>query len=157
MVVTMSETMFQDYLDSPLGIVTVTSRDGVSICDISFAQPQQYPSCAVTKTAQQQLTEYFSGQRNHFDLPLNAQGTLFQQRVWRQLQTVAYGNTASYADIARAIDNPKGVRAVGMANSRNPIAIVVPCHRIIGANGTLTGYAGGLDKKEWLLRHERAL
>lgn len=153
----MSATMFQDYLDSPLGIVTVNSRDGVSICDISFAPPQQLPSCSVTKAAKQQLVEYFSGQRHHFDLPLNAQGTAFQQRVWQQLQTVDYGNTASYADIARAIDNPKGVRAVGMANSRNPIAIVVPCHRVIGANGTLTGYAGGLDKKEWLLRHEGVL
>jgi methylated-DNA-[protein]-cysteine S-methyltransferase len=107
--------------------------------------------------AAQQLTEYFNGSRTTFELPLAPAGTAFQQQVWRALLDISYGHTACYGDIARAINNPKGVRAVGLANSRNPIAIIIPCHRIIGANGTLTGYAGGLDKKEWLLRLENAL
>ncbi|WP_305879902.1 methylated-DNA--[protein]-cysteine S-methyltransferase [Simiduia sp. 21SJ11W-1] len=101
-----------------------------------------------------QLAEYFAGRRQEFDLPLAARGTAFQQQVWAALTAVPLGATASYGDIAAGIGKPKAVRAVGAANGRNPIAIVVPCHRVIGANGTLTGYAGGLARKQWLLRHE---
>ncbi|MBW7935431.1 MAG: methylated-DNA--[protein]-cysteine S-methyltransferase, partial [Gemmatimonadaceae bacterium] len=90
-------------------------------------------------------------------LPLAPTGTAFQQRVWKALREVPFGKTASYGDIARRIGNPKGVRAVGLANGRNPISIVVPCHRVIGSDGSLTGYGGGLDRKQWLLRHEGAL
>ena len=106
-----------------------------------------------------QLAAYFVGDLHCFDLPLALDGTPFQRQVWQQLLSVGYGQTASYQDIAHAIDNPKAVRAVGAANGRNPVAIIVPCHRIIGSGGRpkLTGYGGGLWRKEWLLRHEGAL
>ena len=113
-------------------------------------------SNAVLDKVDQQLEEYFDGRRKHFDLPLGPQGTAFQQQVWKQLLTVGFGEVASYQDIATAIDNPKAVRAVGAANGRNPIPIIIPCHRIIGSNGKLTGYAGGLDIKDKLLTLENA-
>jgi methylated-DNA-[protein]-cysteine S-methyltransferase len=105
-------------------------------------------------TAMGQLTEYFDGQRRHFDLPLRPDGTEFQLRVLDELQRIPYGETASYADIAERIGNPKAVRAVGAANGRNPIPIVIPCHRVIGSDGGLTGFGGGLATKETLLRLE---
>ena len=105
--------------------------------------------------AKQQLAEYFAGQRQAFDLPLRMQGTPFQQKVWAALREIPYGETRSYGQIAAQVGNPKASRAVGMANNRNPIAIIVPCHRVIGANGSLTGYAGGLSVKEELLALER--
>jgi len=101
-----------------------------------------------------QIEAYFSGRLQNFDLPLAPQGTDFQQRVWQALRQIPFGKTASYQDIARAVGNPKAVRAVGGANHHNPIAIIIPCHRVIGADGKLTGYGGGLWRKEWLLRHE---
>lgn len=106
-----------------------------------------------------QLDAYFAGDLRCFDLPLDLEGTPFQRQVWQQLLSVGYGQTASYQDIAYAIDNPNAVRAVGAANGRNPVAIIVPCHRIIGSGGRakLTGYGGGLWRKEWLLRHEGVL
>ena len=109
---------------------------------------------AVTKEAKQQLSEYFNQQRKAFDLPLAPVGTQFQQNVWQQLCAIPYGETCSYADIAKQLNNPNAVRAVGSANGKNPISIVVPCHRVIGANGTLTGYAGGLTRKAALLTLE---
>lgn len=110
----------------------------------------------ITSETCRQLKAYFDGQLQEFDLPLTPKGTVFQNQVWLALQQVKYGETASYLDIAKAIGNPKAVRAVGMANGRNPIAIVVPCHRIIGSNKTLTGYAGGLPRKQYLLNLEGA-
>ena len=110
---------------------------------------------ALTLLAQEQLEEYFHGQRQSFDLPLDAGGTKFQQSVWRELIEIDYGKTCTYQDIANTIANPKAVRAVGSANGKNPMTIVVPCHRVIGTNGTLTGYAFGVDKKAWLLNHEK--
>ncbi|MCY3901965.1 MAG: methylated-DNA--[protein]-cysteine S-methyltransferase [Caldilineaceae bacterium] len=109
--------------------------------------------------AQRQLAAYFAGSLRCFDLPLALEGTPFQRQVWRQLLNVGYGETASYGAIAEAIGNPKAVRAVGAANGRNPVAIIVPCHRIIGSGGRakMTGYGGGLWRKEWLLRHEGVL
>ena len=106
-----------------------------------------------------QLDAYFGGSLRCFELPLDLEGTPFQRQVWQQLLSVDYGQTASYQDIAVAIDNPKAVRAVGAANGRNPVSIIVPCHRIIGSGGRakLTGYGGGLWRKEWLLRHEGVL
>lgn len=101
--------------------------------------------------ADRQLQEYFRGERQTFDLPLAAQGTPFQMKVWEALRQVPYGETRSYKEIAIAVDNPKGMRAIGMANNRNPISIITPCHRVIGANGKLVGYAGGLALKEYLL------
>src|SRR5690554_6580092 len=98
--------MYQDSLESPLGTVTISSRDGVTICHISFSAAQALPSSAITQRAEQQLAEYFAGTHSHFDLPLDAQGTAFQQSVWCQLQPVPFGTTASYADVAKAIGNP---------------------------------------------------
>lgn len=102
-----------------------------------------------------QLREYFAGIRSTFDISISASGTDFQNQVWKILRTIPYGETWSYQDIANAIDNPKAVRAVGLANGKNPIGIIVPCHRVIGKNGKLTGYAGGLERKEKLLQLEK--
>jgi len=104
--------------------------------------------------ARRQLEEYFAGTRVTFEIPLAPDGTEFQNRVWMALRDIPYAQTVSYGDIAREIGNPKGVRAVGLANGRNPISIIVPCHRVIGSNGSLTGYGGGLERKRWLLEHE---
>ena len=103
------------------------------------------------RDAAKQLREYFQGKRQDFDVPLDLAGTDFQRKVWSALQKIPYGRTASYADIARRIRNPKAMRAVGLANGRNPVAIIVPCHRVIGADGSLTGYGGGLERKRTLL------
>jgi methylated-DNA-[protein]-cysteine S-methyltransferase len=111
-------------------------------------------SHATVEEAARQVAEYFDGTRREFDLQLALHGTAFQELVWRQLLTVPYGRVATYGEIGDAIGRPRAVRAVGAANGRNPISIVVPCHRIIGSDGTLTGYGGGLWRKEWLLRHE---
>ena len=105
--------------------------------------------------AERQLRAYFAGRLRAFDLPLRFGGTPFQQSVWRALGQIPSGETATYADIARAVGRPRAFRAVGMANHSNPISIVIPCHRVVGASGALTGYAGGLDAKRWLLDHER--
>jgi methylated-DNA-[protein]-cysteine S-methyltransferase len=104
--------------------------------------------------AVEQLSAYFTGERLEFDLPLAPRGTAFQREVWKTLREIPPGETQSYGDVARAIGRPSASRAVGAANGRNPIAIVVPCHRVIGANGQLTGYASGLERKRWLLDHE---
>lgn len=103
-----------------------------------------------------QLNEYFSGHRKQFDLKLIPQGTVFQMQVWAQLREIPFGETISYGELARRIDNPKAMRAVGLANGRNPIPIIVPCHRVIGADGSLTGFGGGIERKRWLLLHETA-
>jgi methylated-DNA-[protein]-cysteine S-methyltransferase len=103
---------------------------------------------------QRQLREYFAGERTTFDLPLTLDGSPFECRVWRGLQEISYGETLSYGELARRIGQPSAARAVGLANGRNPIAVIVPCHRVIGANGTLTGYGGGLERKRILLELE---
>jgi methylated-DNA-[protein]-cysteine S-methyltransferase len=105
--------------------------------------------------AAEQLAEYFAGERRVFELPIAPRGSGFQERVWRALVAIPFGETCSYGELARAIGRPSASRAVGTANSKNPISIIVPCHRVIGANGELTGYAGGLPAKRWLLAHER--
>jgi len=102
-----------------------------------------------------QLDEYFAGTRRTFDLALNPRGTDFQHAVWRALREIPYARTCSYGAVASAIGNPKGVRAVGLANGRNPISIIVPCHRVVGSDGSLTGYGGGIERKQWLLAHEQ--
>lgn len=104
--------------------------------------------------AVQQLKEYFSKSRTQFSLKLNPQGTEFQKKVWNTLQTVDFGKTRTYQQIANTLGDPKVIRAAASANGRNPIAIIIPCHRIIGSDGSLTGYAGGLHRKKWLLEHE---
>ncbi|MGK2877954.1 MAG: methylated-DNA--[protein]-cysteine S-methyltransferase [Solirubrobacterales bacterium] len=102
-----------------------------------------------------QLEQYFAGRRDSFDLPLEPEGTEFQRAVWSALAEIPFGETRSYGEVAAAVGRPRAARAVGMANNRNPIAVIVPCHRVIGAGGTLVGYAGGLGRKTWLLDHER--
>ena len=140
----------------PLRIVT----EGRSLVALAFdgvaveAQAVPAGATAVLDRVESQVREWFEGKRTSFDLPLAPSGTPFQQRVWEALLAVPYGTTASYADIARRIGQPAAVRAVGAANGRNPIAIVIPCHRVIGADGTLTGYAGGLARKQALLALE---
>lgn len=142
--------------ESPVGPITVTSNER-AITGIYFgiATGELRPD-RITKDAVRQLEEYFSGQRKKFELFLEPLGTPFQKKVWKALTEIPYGGTVSYRQIAEKIDCPKGYRAVGMANNKNPIAIVVPCHRVVGADGALTGYAGGLSTKAFLLQVEAA-
>lgn len=107
------------------------------------------------KAVVEQLDEYFCGLRKTFDLPLDLAGSEFQQGVWQALRQIPYGETTTYGKIAKAIQQPRAARAVGLANNQNPVAIIVPCHRVIGANGRLTGYGGGIPRKRWLLKHEQ--
>lgn len=145
-------------LASPVEDLILTG-DGTSItgCFFTTHRHQDDPAAGLDRDddafadAAAQLAEYFEGERTEFDLPLAPTGTEFQLRVWQQLRTIPYGQTCSYADIARGIGATNGFRAVGLANGRNPISIIVPCHRVIGANGSLTGYGGGLERKRFLL------
>ena len=141
--------------ETVLGSVTLVEEDGALL---AISTHHVYDGiCQETtliKEAHQQLSEYLKGERKSFDLPLRMKGTDFQQRVWNALLKIPYGETRSYKQIAEAIGNPKAVRAVGMANNRNPLLIVVPCHRVIGADGKLVGYGAGIEKKEFLLRLE---
>ena len=146
----------------PLGWFTLeTEMDGGSevIRALNFSDDidvEIAPQTALQQAVCRQLDEYFSGARQQFNLPLAPLGTVFQQQVWQALLTIPHGQHCSYKDIALSIDNPKAMRAVGLANSRNPIALLIPCHRVIGASGKLVGYAGGIARKAWLLDHERA-
>lgn len=150
------------YIDSPVGQLWVAwCRDG--LVSVGFAdQPKgaqidtgwQY-DCDLRCAAIDQLNAYFDGSLREFDLPLVLHGTDFQKRVWRQLARIEFGNTTSYGAIAKQLDKPNASRAVGAANGENPIAIILPCHRVIGQTGKLTGFAAGIDKKEKLLRFER--
>ncbi|MCH8529589.1 MAG: methylated-DNA--[protein]-cysteine S-methyltransferase [Saccharospirillum sp.] len=143
-------------LESPIGWLTIEANDN-AITRIEFLDANSVPvpnESDLTRSAKSQLEQYFTGQRHQFDLPLAPPGTDFQQRCWQALQDIPYGETRSYVDQAMAIAKPKAVRAVGSANGANPISIVIPCHRVIGKNGKLTGYAGGLDRKAWLLAME---
>jgi methylated-DNA-[protein]-cysteine S-methyltransferase len=114
------------------------------------------PQSRILDDARRQLDAYFAGDLTAFDLPLDAEGTAFQHAVWRALCAIGYGETVSYGELARRIGKPRAVRAVGLANGRNPLAIVVPCHRVIGADGSMTGYGGGIERKIFLLGHEKA-
>ena len=158
-VATTSETQsFRAYYQSPIGWVEIVgTRD--QILWLKFVDRRQTAGTHLTpglKKCVEQIDAYFRGIRKKFSVDLLLRGTDFQQSVWHQLQKIPHGRTASYADIARAIGKPQACRAVGMANGKNPISIIVPCHRIIGSDGTLTGYGGGLWRKEWLLKHENA-
>jgi methylated-DNA-[protein]-cysteine S-methyltransferase len=115
------------------------------------------PAGELLAHARRQLTEYFDGSRTSFELPLDAAGSAFERRVWDLLCTIPYGVTTSYGALARRLGDPQATRAVGAANGKNPIPIIVPCHRVVGARGELTGFGGGLDRKRWLLEHEGAL
>lgn len=146
------------YYKFPIGTVRIAEENG-SICNISFGNESEFSNSVNEKTpliekAAAQLTEYFDGKRVEFDLPLALHGTNFQMSVWKALQTIPFGETRSYKEIATMVGNSKASRAIGLANHNNPIAIIVPCHRVVGQNGSLTGYAGGLPIKEYLLNLE---
>jgi methylated-DNA-[protein]-cysteine S-methyltransferase len=149
-------------MDSPVGPLTLVANDG-ELCGLYMAEQRHRPSEATFGVADaglfaeavEQVEEYFAGSRTHFDLPLGPVGTEFQQRVWEALQAIPYGQTVAYGQIATKIGNPAASRAVGLANGRNPIGIIVPCHRVVGSTGCLTGYGGGLERKQFLLDFER--
>jgi methylated-DNA-[protein]-cysteine S-methyltransferase len=144
---------------TPLGPLRLVAREDDIVAIVlpdSDGPTGRASKSGVLALAQRQLEQYFARERREFELPLAPEGTAFQQRVWRALLAIPCGATRSYGEIARAIGRPAASRAVGAANGRNPIAIVVPCHRVIGSNGTLTGYGGGLPAKRWLLDHERS-
>ncbi|MBK8447280.1 MAG: methylated-DNA--[protein]-cysteine S-methyltransferase [Micropruina sp.] len=143
-------------IDSPVGPVSISVNTEGAVTSVLFGEPDvPAPPSEASEAAADQLREYFACERTTFDLTLAPTGTAFQRTVWAALREIPYGRTESYGALAARIGQPTASRAVGLANGRNPIAIVVPCHRVIGASGTLTGYAGGLDRKRWLLDHER--
>lgn len=141
-------------LDTPIGPLTVTVDDEGAVTAVLFAAERSVTPTRASDRAADELREYFAGERTSFTLPLAPSGTDFQRKVWLALREIPYGVTESYGEVAQRIGQPTASRAVGLANGRNPIAIIVPCHRVIGASGTLTGYAGGLERKRWLLDHE---
>lgn len=146
------------YYETKIGKIGIV-ENGKAITHISFGKMNFQDTCinetSLLKNAGNQLQEYLEGKRKKFDLPLEPQGTEFQKKVWNALQEIPYGETFSYKDVAQNIGNIKACRAVGMANNKNPIPICIPCHRVIGSNGKLVGYAGGLDIKEKLLEIEK--
>lgn len=145
---------YSTFVKTPLGDLTVTEEEG-AVVEVKFGNfPPFSKETPLLCEAKKQLGEYFQGTRHAFDLPLNPKGTPFQQSVWRELRKIPYGKTATYGEIAAKIGNPRASRAVGMANNKNPIGIIIPCHRVIGTQGKLVGYAGGLSKKEFLLALE---
>jgi methylated-DNA-[protein]-cysteine S-methyltransferase len=149
-------------IDSPIGPLTLAGRNS-TLTNLRMVEQTYEPSRAgwthddnVFADAVEQLNAYFAGELTDFDLELDLQGTVFQQRVWKALLTIPYGETRSYGEIAEQVGAPGSARAIGLANGHNPIAIVVPCHRVIGANGKLTGYGGGIDRKLTLLELEKS-
>ncbi|MDB4980798.1 MAG: ogt 1 [Myxococcales bacterium] len=153
---------FYSELDSPIGPLLLVG-DGTALTGLTMGEHKHMPplpdGCRrdddVFREARAQLRDYFAGTRTTFDLAVRAEGTPFQQRVWLGLRAIPFGETESYGALAKRLGDANASRAVGMANGRNPISIIVPCHRVVGANGTLTGYGGGLERKQWLLEHER--
>jgi methylated-DNA-[protein]-cysteine S-methyltransferase len=148
-------------IDSPLGpLLVARDEEGITAVLLPHGRRPAQPDAdwvedaAAFADVRDQLAEYFAGTRTSFDLPLHLIGSAFQRRAWTALLTIPCGGTTSYGAIAEAIGTPGAARAVGLANGQNPIAIIVPCHRVIGANGSLTGYGGGLPTKQWLLQHE---
>ena len=149
--------MYTTYYKSPLGPVKIVGNQD-SIVFLDFVEEERpgdadLPFCL--KAGVKQIDEYFKGNRSKFLLNLDPAGTKFQRSVWRQLEKIPFGEVVSYGQIAEAIGNPRACRAVGNANGKNPISIIIPCHRVIGSDGRLTGYGGGLWRKEWLIKHER--
>lgn len=156
-------TLRYTLMDSPIGeLLLAGDGDALTRLDLrDSGDPLPDPAegwrrddDAFTET-RAQVAAYFAGERGGFELALAPAGTAFQRRVWDALLTIPYGETASYGDVARRLGTPGAARAVGLANNRNPIAVIIPCHRVIGADGSLTGYGGGLERKRWLLAHER--
>lgn len=153
------EIMYSSYYSSPIGSIKIDS-DSLGITSITFLDyapeiPGNNEYCIHIKNCITQLDEYFKGTRKHFSVNLHISGTPFREKVWKELLKIPYGHTCSYYDIANSIDNKNSVRAVGGANHHNKINIIIPCHRVIGKNGNLTGYGGGIWRKKWLLEHEQ--
>jgi methylated-DNA-[protein]-cysteine S-methyltransferase len=152
-------TIYYRRVPSPIGELLLTS-DGTALTGLHMLPHPStdglQPDEGQLDEAAEQLRAYFAAERHDFDLPLAFEGTPFQQRVWKALREIPFGTTISYGELARRVGQPTAARAVGAANGRNPIAVIVPCHRVIGADGTLTGFGGGLDRKRWLLHHEEA-
>ena len=150
--------LYTTYYSSPLGLIEITGNDeGISA--VYFVDERKNNSTKAHPSLKEcvyQLDEYFKGIRKEFGLKLNHSGTDFQKRVWEQLLAIPFGKTVSYLDISKKLGDPNATRAVGNANGSNPICIIIPCHRIIGASGKLVGYSGGLWRKEWLLNHEKS-
>lgn len=162
----MSDPLFSTVFDSPVGALTiVASDDGLRAilwpdddpARVRMTDTTDGPSHPVIIQAVTQLAEYFAGERSEFDVPLDPVGTEFQHSAWASLRTIPCGSTVSYGEQAEQMGDRRKARAVGAANGRNPISIIVPCHRVIGANGALTGFAGGTDTKAWLLAHEQRI
>jgi methylated-DNA-[protein]-cysteine S-methyltransferase len=156
-------TLSYKEIDSPVGKLKIVASARTLVAvewEVKSAKRKRYDAAAldpqqpILRETERQLGEYFAGARTRFDLPLEAHGSEFEKKVWRALRRIPYGKTRSYLDLAKAIGSPNACRAVGAANSRNPLPIVVPCHRVIGANGKLTGFTGGLARKAMLLAHE---
>lgn len=154
------ENIYSANYQSAIGILRISASDNALI-SLEFVNEATTPgpekSNRVIEKTIDQLNQYFSGMRHDFDLELDPRGTQFQKRVWEKLTEIPYGKTVSYSDIALRLGDKGAVRAVGLANKKNPIAIIIPCHRVIGTDGKLIGYAGGIHRKEWLLRHEKAI
>jgi len=155
--------MFVSRLSTPIGELTLIASD-TALTGVAFpswrhrrARARRDTMSEVLGRAKDQLTEYFTGTRTTFDIPLDAAGSEFERRVWDLLRAIPYGATTTYGELAKRLGSTKEARAVGAANGKNPIPIIVPCHRVIGANGDLTGFGGGIERKRWLLQHEGAL
>ena len=143
------------HFKTPLGIATITGdENGITKISIADEGKESTEIPIVLLKAVTQLQDYFEGKRNHFNFKLNPQGTEFQQKVWKALIEIPYGKTISYLELSKTLGDVKAIRAVASANGKNPLWIVIPCHRVIGTDGSLTGYAGGLWRKKWLLEHE---
>jgi methylated-DNA-[protein]-cysteine S-methyltransferase len=146
------------YYTSPIGTILLEAEDGlltvVSFRDDVSNTETSISASPILSTTSKQLDEYFAGTRKQFDLPLQPAGTAFQQKVWNQLVKIPYAETVTYLHMAKRLGNVKAIRAAASANGKNPIGIIIPCHRVVGADGKLTGYAGGLHRKQWLLEHE---
>jgi len=154
-------------IDSPVGVLTLVGTDS-ALCELSWGgdhaagdrslatSAEARPDHPVLVQAMRELAEYFAGTRRQFDVPVVTAGTEFQQAAWRVLRGIPYGQTINYGEQARRLGKPSAVRAVGGANGKNPVGIIVPCHRVIGADGSLTGFGGGMSAKAWLLEHEQS-
>jgi O-6-methylguanine DNA methyltransferase len=164
----MTTTATHTVVDSPCGALTLVARDG-HLSGLYMTEQRHRPDehtfgprtgvrdLAAFIAAAEQLDAYFAGERTDFNVELGLCGTPFQQRVWQALQDIPYGETRTYGELAEILGKPGASRAVGLANGKNPVSIIVPCHRVIGANGSLTGYGGGLERKRWLLGFERGI
>ena len=154
----------ETHMDSPLGPLRLLANER-GLAGVYFSEHKNVPQRVTQESSthpillqtQNELREYFAGERQRFDLPLDPQGTPFQHRVWLALRDIPFGQLRSYGELARQLDSPNASRAVGRANGLNPLSIIVPCHRVVASNGKLTGYAGGLPAKEWLLEHEASV